>query len=274
VFYSYFDESWDQHQEKILVFGGMIGRYEQWEKIEWRWKELLNKYKIDFYRASDAEFARGEFEKEPYRTGDDPSTPEQRALLFHVREDFFHILTKGMVSGLAIGIPYKNFYEVLNTPEKLAKFDNTPYYLGGHIAMLRIMQAVKSKEEMYSKELVAFIFDRQKQFDKEMGHVHQRLQSKGCEFNSQVGTLTYADKRRFIALQVADTMAYECRKYLEKKIINPDAKPRVELQRLMDKGKIFDISLCEKECIQWYLEHQIDEVDEKNDANAQGKTAK
>jgi hypothetical protein len=263
VFYSYFDESWDQHQEKILVFGGMIGRYEQWAKIEWRWKALLNEYGIDYYRASEAEFARGEFKKEPYRTGENPSTPEQRALLARAREDFFQIITKGMVSGLAIGIPIKYFYEVLDTPEKLAKFDNTPYYLCGHISMLRIMKAVKSREELNSKELVAFIFDTQKEFEKEMGNVHSRLQTKECEFNSQVGTLTYADKRRFIPLQVADTLAYECRKYLERKFIDASVKPRLELQRLMDEGKIFEITLCEQECVQWYLEHHIDEVDQK-----------
>ena len=33
VFKAYFDESWDERQEKILVIGGMIGRYEQWAKI-------------------------------------------------------------------------------------------------------------------------------------------------------------------------------------------------------------------------------------------------
>src|SRR5215470_9983618 len=41
VFRAYFDESWDQHQKKILTIGGMLGRYEEWSKIEWAWKALL-----------------------------------------------------------------------------------------------------------------------------------------------------------------------------------------------------------------------------------------
>lgn len=40
------ERSWDQTQQKILVIGGMMGLWHQWEKIEWRWQELLDKYKI------------------------------------------------------------------------------------------------------------------------------------------------------------------------------------------------------------------------------------
>ncbi len=42
MFKAYFDESWDARQEKILVIGGMIGRHEEWAKIEWPWKRLLD----------------------------------------------------------------------------------------------------------------------------------------------------------------------------------------------------------------------------------------
>jgi hypothetical protein len=129
VFKAYFDESWDQQQKKILVIGGMMGRYEEWSKIEWPWKELLEKYEIAYYRASEAEFARGEFNKEPYRTGENASTAEQLELLRKVREDFFEVVTRGVVSGLAIGIPVEAFREVANTSERLEKFGGTPYYL-------------------------------------------------------------------------------------------------------------------------------------------------
>ena len=71
VFKAYFDESWDAYQKTILLFGGMIGRYEEWAKIEWPWKQLLEKYEIEYYRATEAEHARGQFKKHhsvPFRT--------------------------------------------------------------------------------------------------------------------------------------------------------------------------------------------------------------
>jgi hypothetical protein len=120
MFNAFFDESWDQHQDKILVVGGMLGLYEQWSKIEWRWEELLDRYEIAYYRASEAEFARGQFSKEPYRTVGSNTTPNQYTLLETVREDFFRITTSGTVSGLAIGIPIALFREVADTPDLLS----------------------------------------------------------------------------------------------------------------------------------------------------------
>jgi hypothetical protein len=253
MFKAYFDESIDQHQKIIFVVGGMVGRYEQWEKIEWRWKLLLEKYGIEYYRASEAEFARGEFDKEPYRTSEEPNTKEQMALLNAVKEEFFEVLTHGIVSGITIGIPLQIFKSIANTPEKLDKFGGTPYFLCAHVAILRLLK--EQKDTLLSKELIAFVFDRQPQFDAETLKVHAHLQSPESEHRSRVGSLTFDDKRRFIPLQVADTLVFESRKYLEKLIASPDTKPRPELQRLMDEGKIFEITLCEKECLEWYLEH-------------------
>jgi hypothetical protein len=253
MFKAYSDESWDQYQKKILVIGGMLGRYEEWSKIEWPWKELLEKYGIAYYRASEAEFARGQFYKEPYRSGENPSTPDQLELLRKVRQEFFEVVTRGVVSGLAIGIPVETFHEVANTPERLEKFGGTPYYLCGHMAMLRMLKA--GKYEINSKELMAFIFDRQNEFDAEMLKVHAALATSKCEFHSQVGSITFDDKRRFIPLQVADTLAYEARKDLERKMLDPNAPERSEFRRLKERGKIFEISLCEKTCLEWYLEN-------------------
>jgi hypothetical protein len=66
VFLAYFDESWDQYQQKILVIAGIMGLPYHWEKIEWRWQNLLRKYKIAYYRAYEAEGGYGQFEKSPY----------------------------------------------------------------------------------------------------------------------------------------------------------------------------------------------------------------
>jgi hypothetical protein len=251
MFKVYLDESWDQHQEKLLVIGGMMGRYEEWSKIEWPWKLLLEKYGIEYYRASEAEFARGEFDKEPFRTGQNPATEVQYKLLQNVRQEFFEVMTGGAVSGLAMGIPIQTFREVANTPERLEKFGGTPYYLCGHTAMLRMLKA--EKYAINSKELMAFIFDRQPEFDAEMLKVHAHMATPQCEFYSQVGSIAFEDKRRFIPLQVADTLAYEVRKDFERKMVDPNAGERPEFKRLKETGKIFEITLCEKTCLQHYL---------------------
>jgi hypothetical protein len=111
------------------------------------------------------------------------------------------------------------------------------------------------KNELRNKELATFMFDRQDQFKREMTKVHDALASKGCEFRSQVGSLTFGDKRHFIPLQVADTLAYEARKTLENGIVNPGAPDSPALQTLKENDRVFQISLCGKDCLEWNLEH-------------------
>ena len=254
MFIAYFDESWDQTQKKILVIAGIMGLWEQWDKIEWRWRELLDKYNIAYYRANEAEGAYGQFEKSPYRTPGVPLTAEQFKLLQEVKDEFFNILTFGRISGAAIGVPIHAFNQVADTPQKQAQFGNTPYYICGHTLMLSMLTALKT---MRARDLMVFRFDRQNDFDAEMKKVHDHLQLPACEFHSQVGSICFEDKKKYLPLQVADTLAYECRKHLEKLITDPNALPRPELKRLMDEGKIFQISLCEKTFLEAYLTNYV-----------------
>jgi hypothetical protein len=255
MFIAYFDESWDGKQEKILVIAGMMGLWEQWNKIEWRWRGLLDKYKIEYYRATEAETANGQFDKPPYRTPGVSVTAEQFKLLKEVKDEFFDILRVARITGVAIGVPIQLFKEVADTPDKLAKFGKTEYYICGHTAMLVLLDELK-REHRY-KDLVVFRFDRQKDFDAEMTRVHDYLKSPACEFRSQVGSICFEDKKKYLPLQVADTLAYECRKYLEKKIDDENAIPRPELQRLMDERKVSKIALMEKKFLEYYLNNSV-----------------
>jgi hypothetical protein len=221
VFFSYWDESSDEHQKKIFVIAGFVGRYEEWARIEWRWKQLLDKYELEYYCATEAEHARGQFDKPPFRAEGKPLDYTQNEMLRRVCTEFLDLFASGIIFGVGIGIPMQDFFEVANTPERLARFGGTPYYLSGHMAMLATLIGIKN--ELRNKELVSFMLDRQDQFKTEMEKVHAALASKGSEFHSQVGSLRFADKRDFIPLQVADTLAYEVRKTLENAMQNPNA---------------------------------------------------
>jgi len=252
MFYAYFDESADGRQERIFVIAGFLGRCEQWSKIEWRWRELLDKYEIKYYHAVEAEFARKEFEKPPYRT--DHKTKLNRAqfaLLKNVRTDFLSVLTSGFVTGLSIGIPIAAFNAVANTPEIREKFGNSPYYHCSHLAMLRALHGIRY--ELGSRELIKFIFDRQQEHEAEMMRVHEEFRRKSSVYSAQVGSVTFEDKQEFIPLQVADTLAYETRKFFETKMLDPNAKERPELQKLKRDRKVFTINLCEEPCLHDYL---------------------
>jgi hypothetical protein len=68
-----------------------------------------------------------------------------------------------------------------------------------------------------------------------------------------VGSMKFEDKRTCLPLQVADTLAYECREHLELMLVDPKTPIRPERKRLTDVRKIFKISLCENKCLEEYL---------------------
>jgi hypothetical protein len=63
---SYFDESWDQEQKKILVIGGLVGRSSEWAKIERWWRELLDKYGLAYYRRTKPKMSAGSSRDRPF----------------------------------------------------------------------------------------------------------------------------------------------------------------------------------------------------------------
>jgi Protein of unknown function (DUF3800) len=253
MFRVFFDESTDQHQKNIVYIGGFVGRWEQWAKIEWRWAALLQEYDIRYYRAYEAEHAKGEFDKPPYRTNKDYLTDDQRELLREVRRRFFSSIIEAKVSGVGIGVPVDEFNAVANTTEKRDKFGGTPYYLCGHLAIMSIMHAIVT--EVRSKELVAFIFDQQYEYEAEMKRVTSELGKKPSPYTAQLGSTDFADKKKYIQLQVADLLVYEVRKDYEIRLTKPDVPDREALRFLKEHRKISRISLCGTECLEWYLKY-------------------
>jgi uncharacterized protein DUF3800 len=258
MFYAYFDESSDGKEEKIYVVAGFLGRFEQWSKIEWRWRERLDKYHIKYYHAVEAEFARKQFEKPPYRTDHKANlNQEQFRLLEDARADFLSVLTSGFVTGLSIGIPMAAFNAVANTPETQEKFGNSPYYYCSHLAMRRALHGIRF--ELGSKELIKFTFDRHEQHGPEMVRVHEEFRARDF-YRSQIGTLDFGDKADCIPLQVADTLAYETRKFFESRMGDPNAPERAELKKLKHDRKVFTIDLCEEPCLQDHLQSDLSQA--------------
>jgi hypothetical protein len=65
---AYFDES---SGENCFSIAGYVAGYATWIDIDWRWRDLLKKWEIKYFKASECETLVGQFLK--YRT--DPAHP-------------------------------------------------------------------------------------------------------------------------------------------------------------------------------------------------------
>ncbi len=258
---AYLDESYDQEMKEVFVAAGFIARYEGWSSVEWRWKALLEKYGIKYYRAAEAGHARGEFEKPPFRTHPKKLSKEQWGLLQEVRNEFLTVLCNGRLFGLAIGIHMKDFKKIACTPEILDKFGNTPYYLCCHMALIQTL--VGARDELRSRELIQVFFDRNADHQAEMKRVHKAFKEVNPEYRVQMGSLEFDSKENKILLQTADTLAYEVQKAFKQRITNPEAPERVELQRLKAAHRIYTIRLADENFLRFYLKQLQDNPSQK-----------
>ena len=261
VLIAYLDESYDQEMKEVFVAAGFIARYEGWSSVEWRWKGLLEKYGLRYYRAAEAGHARGEFEKPPFRTHPKKLSKEQWGLLQEVRNEFLSVLCGARIFGLAIGVHMKDFNRVACTPEILDKFGNTPYYLCCHMALIQTL--VGARDELRSREVIQVFFDRNAEHQAEMKRVHKAFKKINPEYRVQMGSLEFDSKEKKILLQTADTLAYEVQKAFRQQITNPDAPERVELQRLKAAHRVYRINLVDEKFLRFYLKELQNDSPEK-----------
>ena len=251
---AYLDESDDGRQQKIFAVAVLMGRYESWASLEWKWRGQLEEYGIKYYHAVEAENVSGEFCRPPFRSTPGRLTDEESKAIKEIRRRFLGLACNGTLAGIVLGIDMTDFRAVANTPEILKKFGGTPYYYGYHIAMLTAVDLIKY--DLGSKELVTFICDRQEQFSSHMLKVHSNFQNKNLDLRSQIGSLTYENKVGRIGLQAADCLAYEGRKHLQDLLDSPSPVEREALRQFKESHSIAKIDLCQRKCLEEHLNTQ------------------
>jgi hypothetical protein len=261
VLIAYLDESYDQEMKEVFVAAGFIARYEGWNSVEWRWKGLLQKYGLKYYRAAEAVHARGEFAKPPFRTHPNKLYKEQWGLLQAVRDEFLSVLCSARIFGLAIGIHMKDFNKVACTPEILDKFGNTPYYLCCHLALIQTL--VGARDELGSREVIQVFFDRNAEHQAEMKRVHEAFKEINPSYKIQMGSIEFDSKENRLPLQTADTLAYEVQRAFRQQITKPDEPERVELQRLKAAHRVYRINLVDEKFLTLYLKDLQNDSAEK-----------
>src|SRR5262249_26771872 len=81
------------------------------------------------------------------------------------------------------------------------------------------------------------IFDQQKEFSGRAKQLYEEVKRKNPNTARCMGSLRYADKDRFIPLQIADKFAYEAMKNMLNLRYDPTRKERIALTT-MKAGKV------------------------------------
>jgi hypothetical protein len=152
--------------------------------------------------------------------------------------------------GIAVAIDMRDYAALtLNNRGALSKLGETPFYLGYDLAM---RQAAKEIRDGGMTDVVAFVCDSHETYSKRMLSVHEELQMSNPDL--PIGSLTYAKDIDMCQLQAADLIIYELRKEVERLWRRPDKATRTELKSLQDSLNIGALFICQKACLQDFLD--------------------
>ncbi len=219
----YCDESYDKNH-RVYSLSGFVGRDKAWKQISKRWRNRCLADGIQCYHATDCEAAKGDFRA------------FSKDQIVKLNTDLIAILTeeKGIV-GFGTSIILEDHTLVSESSEKARRvLGNHPYFMVMQFLLSDIANEILEAEKNYR---VAFIFDRQEEFQGRARQLYDEVRQQSPHLAKHMGTLSYADKRKFIPLQIADKLAYEVMKNMLNMKYDPDRKERTALTR-MKEGRI------------------------------------
>jgi hypothetical protein len=166
----YFDESFDEGEDRCYTVAGYIGAQLPAVILDLRWKALLERFNLKYFKASQIEFGFGEFEQ--YR--DDlnylqaPLSKREKGLISEIKTAFVDaICDEDHILGLSASVILR-VYKLLQVQKpQLAKRLPDPYTFCGQLVMVEAGTVVNWSNEHSGPELQTLlrpIFDSHKDY--------------------------------------------------------------------------------------------------------------
>jgi hypothetical protein len=239
IYGAYYDES---DEKPGFAIAGYSAAYDTWMHLDWAWTDLLKRWNLNYYKASECENGLVEFAQ--YR--DDPTDqksllkPHEREKLKKIKTEFVDAICKHHddLQGYGAAFVVEDFERVI-TEDTVARktFLDKPYYLGAQLCLVAAAApALDANQHRFGDDKIEIrpIFDSNKEYSGLAKEVFDNFRTKNPRSATVLLPPAYDDDVATSQLQVADTLAYEIRKKLTRKIKDPDDEyMRVPLQRLL-----------------------------------------
>ncbi len=240
----YFDESYDDETRgKCYTVAGLIGGQLATTVLALRWKDLNEKWGIDYFKASELEVGEGQFKK--FR--DDPLakrwvafSQREKELFRKIKTEYTDLIIKSGVHCLGASIVLPDYY-LLRRENRLAKKNLLhPYHQCAQLVLMEAgMQVAEYNDTTRPAEDTIFlqpIFDSHEKHEGRMKKAFAGFCAKNPNCSRYLHTPDYENEKDHRALQAADNIAYEARRYLMHRHFDTPLVPRVSMSRLLDSG--------------------------------------
>jgi hypothetical protein len=238
IYGAYFDES--DHGPGFSV-AGYSAAYDSWLHLDWAWRELLVRWNLQYYKASESENGLGEFAQYRDNPQDQrsPLKPHERAKLREIKAEFIDAICKHHddLQGYGAAVVVKDFEKIIAEDEIARRiFLDKPYYLAAQLCLVAAAIPVRDANTRRSgndKIELRPIFDSHEEYSGIAKKVFDNFAEKNPLSAKVLLQPAHDDDIKNTALQVSDSLAYEVRKELTRKIKDPeDDYMRIPLLRL------------------------------------------
>jgi hypothetical protein len=241
VLRAYCDESYDKNS-RIYTIAGFVGRDREWDRISRRWKNRCIKNELQHYHSADVE---GRFGSCSHLSPQD---------VISLNTDLITYIVESNLVGWATSIILEDFRTVAKGSDRAKKILGTsPYFLAMQTFLVTLSCWVHEWAPNYR---ISFVFEEQEEFSGRAKRLYDRVKIKNPTAAECMGTLTYADKRRFIPLQIADKLAYEAMKNLLNLRHDHERAERVALTRMKDAQVIASLNYLNREFLERIVKGQ------------------
>jgi hypothetical protein len=246
---SYGDDSSDWQNQEIICAGSFLGWPRQFFYAGLEWEARLKHYNIDYFRASECEDLRGQFD--PQRLGVDLSQARAKALA--VRYDLIQVLasTNSGVGSISVALLRKDFQDVLTEEKDAADFFGTDPVRLVYKRLIRVTIDLLQQDwpDLPKSVKVAYVFDEHQKW-KEAAEEYNRLKEEDAICAARMAFAGHADDKETIGLQMADLAAYEARLKVMQYQSNDN---RIPFQLMANNHSVYFIGL-------WNKEHLLKEL--------------
>ncbi len=238
IYGAYYDES---DERPGFSVAGYSAAYDTWLHLDWRWRDLLKKWSLEYFKASECENALGQFAQYRDDPGDHKSELKvnERERLREIKTQFIDAICSQHddLQGYGAVVIVEDFERIIFEDHAASRiFMDKPYYICAQLCLVAAaMPAVDSNTRRTGDDRIQVrpVFDSHEEYSRIVGVLFDKFAEKNPRSAQVLLPPSFDDDKLCSALQVADTLAYEARRLLTRKIRNPDDDyMRVPLIRL------------------------------------------
>jgi hypothetical protein len=216
----YFDESTDEDTEGLCyTVAGFIGNQHVTALLDLYWKDVLDRYEIEYFKASELNAGTGQFQKfrdEPLNTNWRPFSQREKDLFTNIKTDFTDVIVKNAsgLCGIAIVLILPDL-ERLRLEYKHAEALPVPYSICANVALVEAGMIINALNTGRSGEKLHWL---RPVFDSHEIYSNRTLAAWAtfCERNPDATKYMlrphYEREQDYRMLQAADNLAFEVRK--------------------------------------------------------------